>query len=220
VHSVKQIHFGWAASAELVLVGLIVCCGSFSALNLVLLLLLSSQSLWLRGLGWLDVGLSRPPAWRTTLLAAAVSVALLVAIRIVIVPFAVLVAREPVDLSVFGTPGDSRSFLMWLAEAWTLAAFGEEMVFRGYLIGRISEVMGNTGIGRIVAVTCSGLLFGFAHRYQGWAGVVATASIGMVLGMVYLCGSKNLWTVIVSHGIVDSVILWTLYSGHSSLLFP
>ena len=164
----KVVHSGWAACAELALASLIVCYGSFSAVSLVLLLLLSSQSLWLRGLGWPEVGLRRPAAaWRTVLLAAAVSVALLLAIKIGIVPFAVLATRQPVDLSAFGEPGDTRSFLAWLAEAWTLAAFGEEMVFRGYLIGRVSELMGNTRIGQVVAVTCSSVLFGFAHRYQG-----------------------------------------------------
>jgi uncharacterized protein len=214
------VHSNRAACAELALVCLVICYGSFSAFSLVLLLLLSSQSLWLRGLGWSEVGLRLPAAaWRTILLAAAVSVALLLAIKIAIVPFAVLVTRQPVDLSVFGEPGDTRSFLAWSAEAWTLAAFGEEMVFRGYLIGRMSELTGTTGVGQAVAVVSSSVLFGLAHRYQGWAGVVATAIIGIVLGAVYLCGRKNLWTVIVCHGIVDTFILSILYFGHSSLLF-
>jgi membrane protease YdiL (CAAX protease family) len=163
LQSVKVDHSGWAACAELALVGIIVCYGSFSAVSLVLLLLLSSQSLWLRGPGWPEVGLRRPAVvWRTVFFATAVSVALLLAIEIAIVPFAVLVARQPVDLSAFGEPGDTRSFLAWLAEAWTLAAFGDEMVFRGYLIGRVSGLMGNTAIGQVVAVASSSLLFGLA----------------------------------------------------------
>jgi membrane protease YdiL (CAAX protease family) len=218
---VKVDHSGWAACAELALVGIIVCYGSFSAVSLVLLLLLSSQSLWLRGPGWPEVGLRRPAVvWRTVFFATAVSVALLLAIKIVIVPFALLVARQPVDLSAFGEPGDTRSFLTWLAEAWTLAAFGEEMVFRGYLIGRVSGLMGNTAIGQVVAVASSSLLFGLAHRYQGWAGSVATAIIGIALATVYLCGRKNLWTVIICHGIVDTAILSARYFGHASILFP
>ncbi len=116
-------------------------------------------------------------------------------------------------------PETPRSFLIWLAEAWTVAAFGEEMYF-GILIGRVSELVGKTGIGQVVAVASSSVLFGLAHRYQGWTGVIATAIIGAVLGTVYLRGRRNLWTVIVCHGIVDTVILSTLYFGHSSLLFP
>ena len=145
---------------------------------------------------------------------------LLFAIRIVIVPLAVFVAGDSIDLSVFGEAGDTRAFLPWFVEALTLSAFGEEMVFRGYLIRRVSELMGNTSVGRVAAVVVSSALFGLAHRYQGWAGVIATAMIGAVLGTLYLCDRENLWTVIVCHGIVDVVILSTLYFDHRSVLFP
>jgi membrane protease YdiL (CAAX protease family) len=167
------------------------------------------------------VGLRWPVApWRTILYAVAASIALLFAIRIAIIPFAVFVAGEPVDLSIFGEAGDTRAFLAWLAEALTLSAFGEEMVFRGYLIRRVSELMGNTSVGRVAAVVVSSTLFGLAHRYQGWAGVIATAMIGAALATLYLCNRENLWTVIVCHGIVDTVMLSALYFGHRSVLFP
>ena len=120
----------------------------------------------------------------------------------------------------FGGPGDTHAFVVWLVQALTLAAFGEEMVFRGYLIRRVIDLTGDTGIGRVVAVAASSALFGLAHRYQGSAGVVATGIIGAFLGALYLFGRKNLWPVIVCHGIVDAVILSALYLGHRSLLFP
>jgi membrane protease YdiL (CAAX protease family) len=169
------------------------------------------------------LGLRRPVApSRTILYAVAGSIALLFAIRIAIVPFAILVAGEPVDLSIFGEAGDTRTFQVWLAQALTLSAFGEEMVFRGYLIRRVSEFVGNTSVGRVAAVVVSSALFGLAHRYQGWAGVIATAIIGTALGLgtLYLCNRQNLWTVIVCHGIVDTVMLSALYFGHRSLIFP
>jgi membrane protease YdiL (CAAX protease family) len=147
------------------------------------------------------------------------SVGLLVAIRIAIVPFAVFVAGEPLDLSALGEAGDTRAFIAWLAQGLILAAFGEELVFRGYLIRRVTGLMGDTGLGRIVAVVASSTLFGLAHRYLGWAGVIATGIIGTILGTLYLCGRKNLWTVIACHGIVDAVALSALYFGHRSLLF-
>ena len=217
----KFVRARWAMAAELTVVGIIVCYGSFSVVSLVLLLLLGSQSLWSRGLGWSDLGLRRPVApWRTILYAVAASVGLLFAIRIVIVPLAVFVAGDSIDLSVFGEAGDTRAFLPWFVEALTLSAFGEEMVFRGYLIRRVSELMGNTSVGRVAAVVVSSALFGLAHRYQGRAGVIATAMIGAVQGTLYLCDRENLWTVIVCHGIVDAVILSTLYFDHRSVLFP
>jgi membrane protease YdiL (CAAX protease family) len=217
----KLVRSAWATCAELTVAGLIVCYGSFSVVSLVLLLLLGSQSLWIRGLGWRDLGLHRPVAtWRTVFHAVAASAGLLVAIRIVIVPFAVFVTGEPLDLSAFGEPGDTRAFVLWFAEAWTVAAFGEEMVFRGYLMRRVTDLAGDTVIGRVVAVVASSALFGLAHRYEGWGGVVATGIIGAVLATLYLFGRKNLWIVIVCHGIVDAVMLSALYFGHRSLLFP
>jgi membrane protease YdiL (CAAX protease family) len=208
-----------AAAAELTLAATIVCAGSFSSLTLVLLLVLGSQSLLIRGFGWSDVGLHWPIVWRRTALQAVVaSLFLLVVIKVAIVPFAVFIAQEPLDLSAFGEPGDTRTFATWLAQAWTLAAFGEEMVFRGYLIPRITEFIGDTSMGRVIAVIASSALFGFAHRYQGWAGVIATAIIGMGLGTLYLWSRRNLWAAVLCHGFVDAVHLSALYLGHRSLL--
>ena len=54
-----------ALLAELLLALLLVGYEWFSPYRLVLLLLLASQSLWSRSLGWSDLGLARPPSlWR------------------------------------------------------------------------------------------------------------------------------------------------------------
>ncbi len=108
---------------------------------------------------------------------------------------------------------------MWLGEAWTLAAFGEEMVFRGYLISRISDLFRDTRTGRAVALLVSSALFGLAHGYQGWAGVIATGTIGCLLGLLYFYSRRNLWAVIICHAIVDTVALSALYFDRRSWLF-
>lgn len=209
-----------ALVAELALAGLLLAYGTFSVERLVLLLLLASQSLWIRRLGWADLGLRRPTSVRRTLLrAVGAALVVLAAVRVAIVPLAVWIAGEPVDLSALGEPGDARTLLAWLAQAWTLAAFGEEMVFRGYLMRRITDLVGDTRSGWTIALATSSILFGLAHRYQGWAGVIATGVIGSLLGVLYLVGRRNLWNVIVCHAVVDTVALLTIYSGHQSWLF-
>jgi uncharacterized protein len=157
--------------------------------------------------------------WRTLLRAVSASAGALIIIKTAIVPFAVFVTGEQVDLSALGEPGDTSAFVVRLAQALTLAAFGEEMVFRGYLIRRITHLAGDTGIGRAAAVIASSSLFGLAHRYQGWAGVIATGIIGVMLATLFLWDRKNLWIVISCHAIVDAVALTALYLGHRSLLF-
>jgi membrane protease YdiL (CAAX protease family) len=152
-----------ALVAELALAGLLVGYGHFSPFRLVLLLLLASQSLWVRRLGWSDVGLRRPPApWRTLLQAVAAAVFILIAVRFVIVPGAVWLTGVPVDLSALGEPGDTQALWIWLGQAWTLAAFGEEMVFRGFLIHRVGNLIGDGPIGRVVGGGCNSAPMGVA----------------------------------------------------------
>ena len=207
--------------AELALVGLLVGYGSFSVYRLILLLLLASQSLWVRHLNWADVGLRRPAAaWRTLLQALGAAVLILVAVRTVIVPSAVWLAGVPLDLSALGEPGDAQALWIWLGQAWTLAAFGEEMVFRGYLIRRIGDLVGDTPVGRTIAVLTSSALFGLAHGYQGAAGVIATGAIGGILALLYLASQRNLWAVIACHAVVDTVALSAVYFDRRSWLFP
>ena len=206
---------------ELIIVALLITYGWFSVERLILLLLLASQSLWIRGLGWPDVGLRRPPSLRRVLWqASAAALLILVSVRFVIVPVAEWLAGVPVDLSALGESGDTRAFQIWLAQAWTLAAFGEEMVFRGYLIRRLLDLAGDSPGARAAGLVISSILFGLAHGYQGWAGVIATGTIGALLASLYFVASRNLWPVILCHGLVDTVALSLIYADRRSWLFP
>jgi membrane protease YdiL (CAAX protease family) len=207
--------------AELAIVVLVVVYGWFSVERLILLLLIASQSLWLRGFAWSDLGLQKPASVSRTLIqAVAAATVILVAVRFVIVPAAERLAGVPVDLSALGEGGDARAFSMRLAQAWTLAAFGEEMVFRGYMIRRILDLVGESSAARAAAILISSSLFGLAHGYQGWAGVIATGSIGALLAILYFVSRRNLWPLIVCHGLVDTVALSLIYFDRRSWLFP
>ena len=210
-----------AIVAELAVVVLLIVYGGFSAPRLILLLLLASQSLWVRSLGWSDVGLRKPASVpRALLQALAAAAVILAAVRFAIVPAAERLAGMPVDLSALSDAGDARAFRAWLAQAWTLAAFGEEMVFRGYLIRRIMDLAGDSPAGRTAAIVISSGLFGIAHAYQGWAGVIATGAIGVLLAILYSVSRRNLWPVIICHGLVDTVALSAIYFDRLSWLFP
>jgi membrane protease YdiL (CAAX protease family) len=210
-----------ALVAELILAGLLLAYGPFSVFRLVLLLVLATQSLWIRDRGWSDLGLRRPASiWRTVLHATAGALIILVSVRFMILPIAARLTGTSLDLSALGEPGDSRALATWMLQAWSLAAFGEEMVFRGYLIRRITGLVGDTRIGLAIALAASSVAFGIAHAYQGPTGVVATGIIGLLLGLLYLYGGRNLWTVILCHGMVDTAGLLAIYFDQRSLLFP
>jgi len=210
-----------ALVAELILAGLLLAYGPFSVFRLVLLLGLATQSIWIRGLGWSDLGLRRPALLGRTVLQAIVgALIILFSVRFLMVPAAVGLTDTPLDLSALGEPGDTRALTRWMTQAWSLAAFGEEMVFRGYLISRITDLVGNTRIGLAIALTASSVAFGVAHAYQGPAGVIATGTIGCLMGVLYLYGGRNLWTVILCHAMVDTVGLLAIYFDQRSLVFP
>jgi membrane protease YdiL (CAAX protease family) len=52
-----------------------------------------------------------------------------------------------------------------------------------------------------------------AHAYQGLAGVLITGVIGLVLGVVFLLGRRNLVAGIVLHGLLDTISLTLLFLG-------
>ncbi len=63
----------------------------------------------------------------------------------VTVPFLSHLTGEPPDLSEFQTTvRNLKLLLFWLVLNWTLAAFGEELAFRGYLMPRLAGLGRNT----------------------------------------------------------------------------
>jgi CAAX protease family protein len=119
---------------------------------------------------------------------------------------------RPVNNSRFADlPGNLKVLLRWLALVWTIVAFGEEMVFRGYFMNRITDLAGKTRTGWVLALLGSSAIFGLAHGYQGVAGIISTAEVGLLLGLLYLFSKRNLWANIVCHGVFDSISLIALY---------
>ena len=74
----------------------------------------------------------------------------------------------------------------------------EEPFFRLLLPLLITMVTGSAGVGFALAA----LLFGAAHRYQGWAGMAATTVMALLFTTLYLA-SGRLWVAIAFHAIID-----------------
>ena len=203
----------WIVVAELTSVFALCFARLFPFSIQVFLLAFTSLSLWLRGLSWRDVGLRRSKAWWKVALQAVLA-ALLIAIIVNLVTAPVvhrLVGRSANNSRFDNIRGNFATLLGWLAVAWTLAAFGEEMIFRGYLMNRVADLVGRTRTGWVISLLLSSLIFGLGHGYQGVAGVIDTATIGLLLGTLYLVSKRNLWVNIICHGVIDSISLIVLY---------
>lgn len=99
-----------------------------------------------------------------------------------------------------------------LCVVWTLAAFGEEIGYRAYLMTRFGEMAGGGQLGKAISLIATSLLFGFGHYYKGPAGVVQSTVSGLLLGGVYLV-TENLWAPILAHGMSDTFAVLALYKG-------
>ena len=110
------------------------------------------------------------------------------------------------DLGAFTElKGNLSQLLMYLFFSWTLAAFGEEIVYRGYLQRRISDLLGENTIGLILMIGISSLLFGIAHTEQGMIGVVVTTLDALFFSWLKMKFENNLWASILAHGFSNSV---------------
>ena len=169
----------------------------------------------LRGLKWASLGLSKPVSWtKTIVLAMSVAVLLQVLSEFVTQPIINYFTQQPVDLSDFADiPGNLQLFLIYLALIWTLAAFGEEMVYRGYIMNRTADVGGRSATAWAFSVIFMSLLFGVGHYYHGISGIIGSAISGLFFAGVYLYSGRNLWASILAHGFSDTIGLLLIYLG-------
>ena len=189
-----------------------------------LLLTLAVLTLYLRtrGVGWASLGLRPLPGWRA---------------KLMVVPQALLRCRRSrlssrpppsagrrsgwiswaevsggVDDRWGEVAGSLPHYLLWLGIVWTAAAFGEEMFFRGYLITRLGAAFGGGRGAAVAAVILSAAIFGYGHfYYQGLRGAVVTGGIGLAFGTMFLLFRRNLWPLILLHGVIDTLTFTALY---------
>lgn len=115
------------------------------------------------------------------------------------------------DLSAFeNLKGDLGNLLFFLVLTWTLAAFGEEIVYRGYLQKRIYDMFENPRIAVFFAIAISSILFGLAHTEQGLIGVIITTLDAIFCSLLKL-KYDNMWAPIMAHGFNNTIGLTAFY---------
>ena len=180
-----------------------------------LLLLIAWGSLRLRGLRASEVGLAFPPGWPRL---AAIGVAWGVGMWLLEFFFTMPMLRRVLgywpDLTGFNDLVGNLPLLgIYLAFNWVLAAFGEEMVWRGYALPRAAEFLGCGKRAWIFALVVVNTAFGLAHLYQGPSGVIQNVVAGVLLGVLYLVTRRNLVAPMIAHGLGNSIDLVVMYLG-------
>lgn len=211
----------WLSALE-VLLGTLVIVGHnvFRVLpnEVPILFVVALLSLHLRNGRLSAIGFKRPSSWTRVVLIALVAAALRIALGDLVIeplterfwpPAAAPTGAEAITGSV-------RNALFALLIVWTFAAFGEEIVYRGYLLLRAADLGKRSTMAYWMAMVAVSVLFGFGHYYKGPAGIIDSTAAGLILGAAYLLSGRNLWTSILAHGFVDTFAVVVVYLGWNS----
>lgn len=189
----------------------------------VLMLVAVWLGLKARGQGWEHLGLGvgrfdRGALWRAAWRSLVVFVAALAAFALgSVVGAAVVGIPEPADLSSYNyLSGNLPLLLLSLAGVYIVSSLGEEIIYRGFLITRLTEI-GQGGKSAVSgAVLASAVIFGLVHYKWGAMGMVQTGFMGLALGLAYLWTRRNLWVLVLAHAYLDTMLLVPLYFAPSS----
>jgi membrane protease YdiL (CAAX protease family) len=189
------------------------------ALGYVLGVVLATIVLKRRGSGWREIGLARPDSWRKTILlglgAFVVTTLAYVAIQVIMQNLPGL-EMAPADKSNYDPIyGNLPLLIIYLVAAWTTIVFGEEMLFRGFLLNSLAGFFQHTTARWALALIGSSLIFGLAHFSWGIAGIIETTIMGLVLGFIYLRTGRNMWVTIIAHALMNTVAFVLVFSGVS-----
>lgn len=165
--------------------------------------------------GWVDLGLRRGMSLpRVLAWAVAAYLCAMLANIAIVIPLGRLLDWPPLAVGALGElEGQPLRLAALLVIAWTTAAFGEEMLFRGFLMTRLERLLGAHRAAIAGAVVLQGLIFGVGHFYLGVRGAATAAVVGIVYGAFYYRCGRNLWPIIVAHGLTDTISLLVLYRG-------
>ncbi len=187
--------------------------------TIIPLLLLGWLSLWVRNKRWKEIGLN-PPAkgWLNVVVAGSgVAIATAYLGEKVISPLLFRLTGEtrPQVVELTSVRGNLSYFLLLLIAIWLLAAIGEELVYRGYVLNRIVDLLGHSKFGWGIGLILSSLMFSLGHGIFNRAIIIGDFLIGLLEGGLYLIGRRNLWLPIIFHGAWDTIFLTLYYLGIS-----
>ncbi len=184
----------------------------------ILMILYIWAGLKLRGESWKDFGLTfKHLSWKQGLKTIMLSllVALLGAAGFLfgsVVMANITGIPEAADMTGYNYLKDNfPMLLLTLGGVYLSSSFGEEVIYRAFLINRISEIGKKSKSATIAAVILSSIIFGLIHYQWGPMGMVQTGFMGLAMGICYIWLRKRLWILILAHAYLDTILLVQLY---------
>lgn len=129
-----------------------------------------------------------------------------------IVPGVEMLTGVPIDYSSMAKlEGDLPTTIFWLLLVWITAGFGEEIIFRGYLMRQFVKFFGDSRVGLVINILVISLFFGYMHKQQGITGQIVAASTGALLCIIFYLRKYDLWFNIMVHGFFNTLGILSFY---------
>ena len=176
---------------------------------------------WVSYTPWREIGFKRPASWALTIIAGLLlGCGLKLLMKIVVMP---LLGAPPRNAAFQFLVGNSAVLPEVLYLVLVGAAFGEEVLFRGFAFERLGKLLGPTTSAKTIIVVLTAIWFGLEHwGFQGLPGVQQALIVGLIYGAIY-ARTEQLWLLIISHAAFDltavAMIYWDREEQFARLLF-
>jgi membrane protease YdiL (CAAX protease family) len=191
--------------------------GVVSVGNAIMLLMIWT-GLKLRGESWADFGLTfRTISFKKSLKVFGLSLLVFVIGSAAYIVGGALMANvtgvpESADFSIYDyLNGNLGMLFLSLGSVYIISSFGEEVIYRAFLINRIAQFGISTKYGTAIAVIISSVIFGLVHYQWGLMGMIQTGFMGLAFGICYIKLKKRLWILILAHAYMDTILIVQMY---------
>jgi CAAX protease family protein len=175
-------------------------------------LVVATWRMRVRGVSWKDLGLRKPKHFGKTL---GISAIIFVAVMIAIITFEIIKDQLPFSLSSdtssesavskFGDlKGNWTQFFLIIPFIW-IESMLEELLDRGFLMNWLERLFSMTSFATAIAVVLQAAIFGFRHSNDLSERSITVGLIGLVMGIAYVKFGRNLWPLIIAHGILNTM---------------
>ncbi len=157
-----------------------------------------------------ELGVTRWPAWRDigAFLLAIVPYILLTMLLVTVVDLIWAINTEQQQEIPFAQPVLRIEYIVAFVTLVVLAPLAEELLFRGYLLGKLQKKMHP-----YVAIGISALVFGAMHlpaKELQWAVAIDTFALGIVLGVLRV-HTGSVWASVLLHSLKNGIAYYFLF---------
>lgn len=187
-------------------------------LGTLLLYIVVFITLWAGRWDWKYFGITRPNWPKTILKAFCFTIGIFILNDFFIQPLIEFYFGR-IDLSeLSGIEGNVLNYVVFILLGWILGGFCEEIIFRGYVLKRLANIFGDTNKAWLLSAVLAAIVFGFVHNYQGPAGIITTACIAFLFGLIFMVNKENLIVLMLIHGFYNMIAISLIYFGKARMI--